>query len=1035
MKNRFCKMGKSLLGAMCLLSTCGVTYSCSDDYDLDETMPGFLGGSIYDELKSGHSGNFSTVVRLIDDLKYTDVLSKTGSKTLFVADDEAYQEFFRNNSWGVTKYEDLSTAQKSILLYGAMLNNADVLEMLPYSNGGGSLTMRRSTALTALDSVKLWDWNELPENLNVESEDSKDHRFWDRYRNQAHGSMLMALDASSPMLLHFIEEQMKEKNITRSDVSFVLGEDDPWEDPKKEGEGSASDGDLSQQGKRTYIYNRRVVKQDVTCMNGYFNVLDGVLVTPSNMAEVIRENGDTKFFSAMLDRFSAPYYNDALTLRYRQSHDIGNDSVFEKRYLSSKSAGGAISRDPDGNGLGDFPFLVYDPGWNEYAVSSTIQKEYDMAAMFVPNDEAMFNYFTKEGGLIFMKRYGTEDLGDEPNMNDPQTVEKFLTNLYQIPLDIMQALINNLMKESFNETVPSKYYTITNDAQDVMFEKTKYKNEDEYKAIFTKCLLANNGIVYVMDRVMAPADFASVMGPSILASNTQIVKSIVRADDNFIGDNYSQAPLQKYYSTYLKAMQSRFSFFVPVDEGLGQYGYVDPMSLASKIPQHYKYWRWEYRPTKDAVVPVRAAAYRYNPERGQSSQDQPSPDYVIGGKLSEPNANLRNGTGKVKRILFLDMIDQHIIVHDSDNGGKEGVNSNRKYYTARSGAPVIVLDKGGNNGEGMKVNGGFQWELKRDQFDGNDYDCEVIEGYDQTSETNGGYGNGMTYFLNRPMQPATKSVFSVLSADREHYSAFFNLCNGVFLEDDLILAGFKEMVDNSTAKDKVQAWKNEQRKYVILTNDGYNPAAGEKVVRFLNNYRYTAYIPSNEAMQTAFDKGLMTHDQIHEWIEDHVDEETGKLSAEDKLKAQAMVTTLVNFMKYHFQDQAFYVDKVTKSQAEYQTSCTDYSDEGSLNYVNVKMRQEADKLYVTDRTGNEQQVVEPFNILARDVNYDAVVNLVHESNFPTINGSSYVVLHQVSEPLTFIEKSRWQSYGGRYDGAWADKEAAKAFMAKYRIVK
>ena len=91
MKKRFSKMGKSLLGAMCLLSTCGLTYSCSDDYDLDETMPSFLGGSIYDELKAR---NFTTVVRLADDLGYANVLSRTGSKTLFVADDEAYRKFF-----------------------------------------------------------------------------------------------------------------------------------------------------------------------------------------------------------------------------------------------------------------------------------------------------------------------------------------------------------------------------------------------------------------------------------------------------------------------------------------------------------------------------------------------------------------------------------------------------------------------------------------------------------------------------------------------------------------------------------------------------------------------------------------------------------------------------------------------------------------------------------------------------------------------------------------------------------------------------
>ena len=75
MKNRFCRMGKQLLGVACLLSTCGVTYSCSDDYDLDETKPSFLGQSIYDELNA--RGNFKTVIRLIDDLDYKEVLSKT----------------------------------------------------------------------------------------------------------------------------------------------------------------------------------------------------------------------------------------------------------------------------------------------------------------------------------------------------------------------------------------------------------------------------------------------------------------------------------------------------------------------------------------------------------------------------------------------------------------------------------------------------------------------------------------------------------------------------------------------------------------------------------------------------------------------------------------------------------------------------------------------------------------------------------------------------------------------------------------------
>ena len=82
-----------------------------EGYDLAENDPDWLGSSIYDYLRS--EGNYSNVVRMIDDLGYSDVLAKTGSKTLFVADDAAFSRFYQNNSWGVRSYEELSLAQKS----------------------------------------------------------------------------------------------------------------------------------------------------------------------------------------------------------------------------------------------------------------------------------------------------------------------------------------------------------------------------------------------------------------------------------------------------------------------------------------------------------------------------------------------------------------------------------------------------------------------------------------------------------------------------------------------------------------------------------------------------------------------------------------------------------------------------------------------------------------------------------------------------------------------------------------------------------
>ncbi|MBQ2123295.1 MAG: hypothetical protein II200_04810 [Bacteroidaceae bacterium] len=151
MKNHFSKMGKVLLGAT-LLSTVNFT-SCSDDdfhlKDYEDNAPSFLGQSLYHELS--RRGNFQTVVKLIEDLEYAEVLSKTGSKTMFVAPDSAWEEFFRNNSWGVSSYEELSKNQKRVLLNNSMLNNAYVMEMLANTEDGGkNLCLRQITSASAL---------------------------------------------------------------------------------------------------------------------------------------------------------------------------------------------------------------------------------------------------------------------------------------------------------------------------------------------------------------------------------------------------------------------------------------------------------------------------------------------------------------------------------------------------------------------------------------------------------------------------------------------------------------------------------------------------------------------------------------------------------------------------------------------------------------------------------------------------------------------------------------------------------------------
>ena len=63
--------------------------SCKDDDLILTGQPSWLGNSIYERLQD--EGNYKYTLRLIDDLGEKDVLSHTGSRTLFVAADSAYE--------------------------------------------------------------------------------------------------------------------------------------------------------------------------------------------------------------------------------------------------------------------------------------------------------------------------------------------------------------------------------------------------------------------------------------------------------------------------------------------------------------------------------------------------------------------------------------------------------------------------------------------------------------------------------------------------------------------------------------------------------------------------------------------------------------------------------------------------------------------------------------------------------------------------------------------------------------------------------
>ena len=607
MTNRLSKWSRHSSRVVCLLAACGLMYACKDEFILDDEKPSWLNSSIYESLEQ--KGNFRTYLKLLADKDVnpenmrplTDVLSRTGSKTVFVANDSAWDAFFaanallpESNPWHyATSYDKLSQAQKKLLIHTSMLNNAIVMENLASSESSDNNSpirgeyMRRYTDVEATDSITFLASKDLPfsyNNYNVFDETrgtyGNEKDYWERFREVNGGKgIYLAIDSTLPMMLHFTSEHMSRNTITDNDFALFMGR------PR-----NPSD---------VHIYNAILKEKDGVCENGYVNRTEMPLCPLTNMAEVIRTNGKTDIFSHILDRFSAPFYCSRITRAYQDLHPEFTDSIFTKRYFSSNNfdvkagyiranSAGEIPRyepgpygtfrtyDPyvTGSSKDDkIPALKYDPGWNGYYDEVDVRK--DMAAIFVPSDDQMWQYFTEgPGKKLLMVYYANEGKADEFPWVAPTkgNNEELFRQIDCIPVGTIYALINNFMQRSFIGSVPSKWSKLTDDAMEPLFEDVDVARDQDLDT----CLIASNGVIYVMNRTCVPADYRSVTSPAFISNVNKIIKSAIY--DDYMNLNYY---------AYLKAMQSRFTFLLPSDKALEYY--YDPASMKSRTPRSIKF--------------------------------------------------------------------------------------------------------------------------------------------------------------------------------------------------------------------------------------------------------------------------------------------------------------------------------------------------------------------------------------------------------------------------------------------------------------
>ena len=555
----------------------GLLSSCSEKDELMDE-PAWLGNSIYERLQD--DGTYRYTLRLIDDLGQKEVLSKTGSKTLFVATDSVYEAFFRHNDWGVTRYEDLSAGQKKLLLNSAMVNNAYLLELLSNVSGNPpqkGQCMRRETAASVFDSVSRIMPDQMPNTP-----------YWAKYKGHQGGIVLLRDNTSKPMI-HFLPVFMRTNLITGEDLATLTNG------------ASTSTSDA-------WVNGRKVTQSDITCKNGYIQKIDGLATAADNMMEIVHGHQNMSLFAQLMDRFSAPYYDDAATKEYNRLYQ-NEDSVFTLKYFSQNSntsgygasTGGELTTDPDGNVVD--AYLSFDPGWSQYMYSNTAGRDlhYDAGALLVPSNEALDHWWNNDG-LALQNMYKTWD---------------------KVPMKVLVKMLDINLVRSFTQTVPSKFRNIVDNTTKVPIGITK--------ADVDSCFMGCNGVVYLLNRVFTPASYSSVSFPALVNEETM---------------NVIYWAIEKLeFEPYLNSMDSYYSFIIPTNTAM--LTYVDPCTYGSTTSVLYEFYYDQDRKT------VRAHRYNY--------------DLATRQKI-EGGTELNDATDTQVQNRLRDLLDNLIIIGNIEDG-------------------------------------------------------------------------------------------------------------------------------------------------------------------------------------------------------------------------------------------------------------------------------------------------------------------------------------------------------------------------------
>lgn len=931
--------------AACTLMMSGamLTTSCKDEVLTGQ--PEWLGNSIYDRL--AEEGNYTTVMKLIDDLGQHEVLAHTGSKTLFAADDSAYGVWFRNNAWGVRNYDQLSLAQKKLLLKNAMINNAYLIELMANEKAKSAnstplegRSMRRETAVSIYDSVYIMQPSEFPQ---VES--------WDELRKRNKPIPILC-DITEPPMIHFLPAFMSYNKITDEDLAILT----------------------NQQAKSTaeaWVNGKRVSERDITCKNGYIQKVDGVVESAQNMARIMHQHPNMSLYTRLLDRFSVPVPDvdekggfGSFSSEYNRLYNR-EDTVYVLAYYANRFANNRILSDAQKNNESGGQ-LIFDPGWNQYVDSKLdITLHNDAGVMIVPSNEAMDRFWNNEGRAL-QEEFGTWD-----NVN----------------MKVLSVLVRNHQLSSITAAVPSKFHTVLNDA----FEPLGITKED-----IDSCFVGCNGVVYLTNKVFMPVEFVSVLSPASFHNQTMSIiywaltgaenyYNIVYKDNGYI-DHVETYPFN--FKPYLLSMSSRYALMLPTNEALQTY--IDPATYGGES------MRIGEEGDTTTLKQVNAISWEYDTSKPQNQWVQGKPRPVVvdeDGSLTPASTTAQRAlnSDKVSNI-YENLINQLIIVIPDSMKQKtidDYLNEGYPYFVTKGGSMVRVSR--GENGK-LAFEGGWQ-------MDGNGRPVEVSEVYNED--------NGVSYQLEETLPlPTMKSLLMVLKSHDE-YSAFLHLANNdlTTLFSNKISYGSKDdekFVAGNTKQNNYNFSLFDNYNYTV-----YVPSTGsiEKMQEDGLLPSFDAVDAAwNLKKEDDFDSLLIAE----RLTTSNFSELSANDLTKYRKRAKELVQNLLrDFVRYHVQDHSVAIGLASdRNRGEFETM---KRNPISKRFYTLKVNFDNQQITVIDETGKDHHVTTTpglYNNVVREYWFKG--NLQTRPAEALQKMVSDAVVHLIDSPLQYEEMRPWR---------------------------